>query len=401
MKLRAIIKSIDWEALLLAFFIFCACKPYFMWTINYIVPLLMNILSIFILFRHTDIKGKNSGLFVFWSGGLLFFSIINLNLDLGRIIILLYVIPVLFVKKVFLKKIYYYLIRIFAVILSLSLLSWFGSKFGFVSSTSVIPPLNPLMEYDYQVYPFFVVPMSFQEAFISRFHGLFDEPGVVGTYCMMFLYIEEFNIKKWYNIPLLAAGICSFSIAFIIGSIVCGFFVLMSRKVKYSIYVLFLLIGFVIVTRDIPIFQDLIYARLEWNKDTGNIAGENRSKNNEDVYLNSIRGTSEYFFGVQDQTKLQQFEGSWGYRTIILRNGLVFLLFYIFTFAFLALSHRIRTIDFLKFLALLLMVIYQRPDLYDLAKLLLFVYAIELYSETRLVSSNKKQLLYNSSLPVR
>ena len=196
MKLRAIIKSIDWEALLLAFFIFCACKPYFMWTINYIVPLLMNILSIFILFRHTDIKGKNSGLFVFWSGGLLFFSIINLNLDLGRIIILLYVIPVLFVKKVFLKKIYYYLIRIFAVILSLSLLSWFGSKFGFVSSTSVIPPLNPLMEYDYQVYPFFVVPMSFQEAFISRFHGLFDEPGVVGTYCMMFLYIEEFMLES-------------------------------------------------------------------------------------------------------------------------------------------------------------------------------------------------------------
>lgn len=393
MKLIAIIKNIEWEALLLAFFVFCACHPYFMWTINFIVPLAMKLLSIVILYRHTNLKGKNAGIFILWSGGLLISSILNFNLNLARIIDLLYVIPALFVNKPFLKKTYCYLVRVFSIFLSLSLLSWLGSKVGLVHSVGIIPPLNPTMEYDYEVFPLCVVPLSLEEAFVTRFHGLFDEPGVVGTYCMMFLYIEEFNLKKWYNIPLLIAGIASFSIAFVFGALVCGLFVLFTRKLKYSFRVVILLIVGVFFTKDIPIFQDLIYARLEWDSDKESIAGDNRTKDGQDLYLSSIRGSYEYYFGVQDKNKLQAFEGSWGYKNIILRDGLVFLLFYIFTFVFLALSRKIKPVDLWKFLALLLMVIYQRPDLYDLAKILLFVYLIDLYAEQKQIENSCKKRL--------
>lgn len=53
-------------------------------------------------------------------------------------------------------------------------------------------------------------------AFLNRLCGMFQEPGFVGTMGALFLLGDKLTLKKWENMIILIAGVCSFSLAFVL-----------------------------------------------------------------------------------------------------------------------------------------------------------------------------------------
>jgi predicted RNA-binding protein with RPS1 domain len=87
---------------------------------------------------------------------------------------------------------------------------------------SLIDPLNPLKDFLYKQYPFLVMPNEVINVEFPRFYGVFDEPGVIGTFAGIMLFAERYNLKKISNIILFVSGVFSFSLFFILLSAVIG-----------------------------------------------------------------------------------------------------------------------------------------------------------------------------------
>lgn len=101
---------------------------------------------------------------------------------------------------------------------------------------------------------------------VDRFYGVFDEPGVLGTIGAILLYVNKYDLKKWYNVALLLGGIFTFSLAFYI-LIIIGMVIYFSKDIKKTVIGIFVfLIAIVIVfvmLHDNPSFQQHIVARLD------------------------------------------------------------------------------------------------------------------------------------------
>ena len=76
----------------------------------------------------------------------------------------------------------------------------------------------------------------------------------------------------------------------------------------------------------------LIWDRLEYDKTQGMISGDNRADSSLKSYFNSIQGTSQYWWGVDNKRQLANFSDSAGYRNAILSNGAVVCIMYLLFF---------------------------------------------------------------------
>ena len=116
----------------------------------------------------------------------------------------------------------------------------------------------------------------------------------------------------------------------------------------------------------------LIWDRLEYDKTQGMISGDNRADSSLKSYFNSIQGTSQYWWGVDNKRQLANFSDSAGYRNAILSNGAVVCIMYLLFFVLYALN-RIKSIWYiLIFITLLLATLYQRPGLFSVNYIFLF-----------------------------
>lgn len=355
---------------LVAVLFFLMLKPVFVWRMN---MFFVTYLLVFILFLNYDKNRKNNILLFFL---LLILSIgpIHDGKNIFGILsaILFAFIP--FVKVNFLNKTYRIFKLIFVTITTISLVIWIGLFLGVSFPSTVVPPLNDLKTYNYLSYTFLVVPMNF--ASFGRFCCVFDEPGAVGTYSLIMLFISNFDLKKIENIIILIAGICSLSLFFFVGLFffLCFKVFFIGNSLKNRVIMIASLLVFVISILTVPVLNEAIGARIEFDKTSGKFVGDNRSGDLLDNHIETIRGTNAYYWGDTD-SNIEFFAAHAGLQTAILRYGVVFIILY-FVFYFCFAYSRTTKRGQLLFMILLLATLYQRPAFVSPGYLFLFTCAV-------------------------
>ena len=351
-------------------------QPYYFWGMR-MVPI--KFLFFLLIIPYFKVEKRNGMLFLLLLGA---YSIVALvkgaNIFGSLEFLLLAFIP--FLKTSFVKQTYGFFTLFYASLMSVSLIVWGLVMAGFSLPNHIIDPLNELKHYVYIAYPFLVVPTmdTLEDAVLlnfMKFHSVFDESGVVGTISLIILYINSFNLKKWYNIIILISGIVSFSLFFYACALGYSFFYLFKNvKIQFH-HILAMVAGisvFIILVNSSPMLYDLIGKRFEYDKTEKKFVGDNRADDDLKRYVDNIRGTSVYFWG-DTPANIVKFSESAGYRNIILRYGAVFFaLFILFWILYAKSELQNDKKSFIVFIVLFIAIQYQRPGVNAVEYLFLY-----------------------------
>ena len=294
-----------------------------------------------------------------------------------------------FAKESYSRSVYSFFLIIYVFFVGIGLLSWLGALIGIIPPIGSIEALNSMKSYNYSVYPFFVSLAGFP---LLRFHGPFDEPGVVGTISGILLCIEQFNFKNKKSIILLLSGLCSLSLFFyvLLGVYYIMYYALKKRGTLRTVFAVALVLGGFMLIQRVPVLQEAVGARLEWDSERGTLVGDNRINNEiAQDYLNSIAGTRQFWFGIDDKEGyLDSIAGSSSFVTVILLNGMVFVILYLLFFILYANYYRRQWSSVILFLVVFISTIYQRPNTFQMLYMFLFTYLAKIDS---IMAATEKQ----------
>ena len=137
----------------------------------------------------------------------------------------------------------------------------------------------------YKIYPFASQwthtwgPASYE----MRMCGIYNEPGVVGTFCAFFLCAENFKLKgNWKNWILLVGGLFSFSVAFYVLVFIHFISKLASLRKKYFLMFFAIVFGYLVFI-NIPISNsDIRHVQDRLTFTEGRLKGDNRTNDRYD-----------------------------------------------------------------------------------------------------------------------
>lgn len=346
-----------------AILIFLLMEPGIMWGID---PTLFRIALIFVLLLKLDLRERTDLILFVFFFLLLSINPISHNYSLFGFVYFTTLALIPFANNIFLS----YSFRLFKWLLSIvtliSLIFWIliiivGIDFPY----TVIDPLNELKDYTYRSYGFLLVPQTILNFDLIKFNCVFDEPGVVGTYSLLMLFSDNFNWKNRENWIYLASGAASFSFFFYLGLIMLLLMNLFTSKAKkkYKILAVAFSLAIVVGIQTVPILYDMVGYRLEYDSDTGKLAGDNRSSEDLDNYIVSISGSSAYLWGASEDV-VEYYQRHAGLSTAILRYGVVMIILYILFFTlYCYYKSRERLKATFIFLLVMMMTLYQRPGI--------------------------------------
>lgn len=283
--------------------------------------------------------------------------------------------PLLFIPfatDAFNKKVYENYLNIYCVIIGLSLIVWVFALIGALSPMRIIKPLNELKDYNYRVYPLLV--MAENGSF--RFSGLFDEPGVIGTISGLLLCCQR-KLKSKQSFVLLLSGICSFSLFFYL--VVAVYYtyhqLVEGGKVKnIAVYIVVAGVALLVVFST-PTLSELIVSRLTWDSDTGMFAGDNRASGYAWDLFDRIKGTHQFWFGIDDKWEFHEKVGfSSSFINVVIMYGVLFFSLIILFYLLYGYVYKVTSLGFLLFLFVLLATLYQRPGIFNPELLFLWIY---------------------------
>lgn len=364
-----------------AFWLYLLLFPYFIWPVAEYSSWLLS-LPLFILFFLHQSKKINLSFFLFYAAICLIAALCGGSNFLG---IIMFMTTAFFFSTddYFLINVYkkYRLIFIFFITLSLIVYALVALGVPLSYRVSPPPPRNTI-DYDFYIYPFYANPsvLDWRDLIIERFNGLFDEPGTVGTSCMLLLFIEKFNFRKVGNIILLIAGLLSFSLYFYGVLFIALSFRLFTGKAEVRtkvIYALFILAGLYATSQN-ELTNQLIWKRFEWDKSERTIVGDDRSDYELTKYVKSVRGTSAYFWGSPD--KLDSFQGSASLEKEIVAHGFVVVALFFVFYALFSLKYMKFSREWILFYIVFVATLYNRPSFFSYERLLMFNMAIFAYS---------------------
>lgn len=356
------------------FLLFVLSAPYFFW------PLLRNvfgmftvggILAIVFLFNKTIYSKKNTLLFVFFFvTAVLYWLTSGHNFNFFLLLLPSLVIP--FCSDEFAYKTYQSFFTIFSIVISLSIIEYILAVLGVLSPVFSIAPLNSLKLDTYQVY-FTLVTIRTPPI---RFHGPYDEPGMVGTISAILLCVERFNFKDKKVLITLIAGILSLSLFFYVSVIIC--WALNKFKTRISVTSMVVIIAAlfvsVIIVQQIPVLNEYIAERLTFDSDQG-FSGNNRiNMLIVNDYLNSMRGNTLWFGITDKEYYMSLVEGSSSIFSTIIVHGLLFFIVYFLFFVIYAWRYRKSVISFVIFLVVFTATSFQRPSEFSIFYVFLFTY---------------------------
>lgn len=362
--------------------LFLLIPPYFMWGMfsDNAIKIFFSVFfcGIFFIYKESE-NDKNQGLkalFIFTLLYYIFGGIINGQSNVfgvcARMMMLLYVfIP--FAKKEFAVSVYNKFLTIYAIVISISLLSYIGAQLGYLH------PIGNLVvgqhNRAYTIYPLLVLDSDFD---FLRFYGPFNEPGVVGTLAAVLLCTQKFNFKDWRTSVILVSGMLSMSL-FFFGLVVCyGFIYIVFVKRRFVVALLFvgLFAGFYMQTKDDTILYNTLWQRFEWDETEHQFKGDNRKNEAVDKFYDELKTKPSFWFG-SSQSEVERFwrlvEETSSYKVIVLNSGMLFLFLYLLFFVILARRYADNNLRLALFVLVLLANTYQRPDVYS--ELMLFLYS--------------------------
>lgn len=389
------------ESWIVAILIFLSMSPYFVWELNNLYFYIFILPTIIIFAMHFKIKNiQESLLFLFFFIILILAAICSRSNIIGiSAMAILSIIP--FVSQSFFLSSYSKLRKLLVVVLGISALMWILFQIGIPLPHYNILALNSLKNYNYIAYPLMITvdPFSLSSdaaSLIMRFHGPFDEPGVVGTISFIFLLIEKFNLNRKNNIIFLISGLLSLSLFFYVATAVYIIYSVFAtnKKVINKFAIILIVIVFFIIFRNNEFIDSLIWNRLEWNSSTSTIQGDNRASSYLNYLYNNKKGTIEYFFGIRDRTQIKDILDSASYKTAVLMYGFVSCFLYLIFFSILS----FRKIGFNKssimFILFMMLTFYQRPAFYQLYFIYLFVAVVFIHAQKH----NIKNSIYTDSM---
>ncbi|GBU08437.1 hypothetical protein AwDysgo_17680 [Bacteroidales bacterium] len=146
-----------------------------------------------------------------------------------------------------------FLLNITSFIFLFGIIEYFLIMFGLVGASGVV---SNEKDYIYYTYTFNVIPEFEVVGTFYRFCSLFNEPGVVGTFCGLVLYVLPFNSFRLYI--FIFAGIISFSLAFYV---LLFMFLIFSFNLKRGLIIIGLMALFISVF-GVEIFEKHILSRV-------------------------------------------------------------------------------------------------------------------------------------------
>ena len=400
----------DYTCLLLALFLFVLLYPYFLWGMfsSKIVSLTIKVgITLFVLLRYSKrLSSKEVKLVALYEFIWLLYVFLNLtrhgsnfNGVVSQIPICLYV-SVCVMDTTAMKKIGNYLISIVSLVMGIGMVFYILSLVGLsIPSFGVIEHYSQA-DRTYTVYPFYVMENTNVFASAFRFCGPFDEPGVVGTLSIFFLYILRFDFKDWRTWICLIAGVLSFSFFFYVMVIIYWVtnFAFFQKSVWSILLVLALFGGLYYYTKDNVIIKAIIWQRFEWVDQEGKFMGDNRMVESGEFVYEQIRGTADYWWGLSED-KSRWFwdfaEGSSSYKTVIATNGMVFFVLYLFFFILMGWYYKGSKVDYLVFISLIIVCFYQRTNIYSVPYMFLYAYLARLKEIQRIESRSSESFSLN------
>lgn len=135
----------------------------------------------------------------------------------------------------------------------------------------------------YELYMGVAVMLKSSGGELPRLCGLFREPGFVGTVGALYLLGDKFNLKKWENLSIFIACICTFSVAFYV-LLICGLLlkIVMAattpKKLVSGILATVLLVSAYLVFINVPLAPSSPFAELQQRLTLteDGLAGDNR-----------------------------------------------------------------------------------------------------------------------------
>lgn len=352
------------EASILAILLFFTTQPYFIWPYIQFLVFVSLAISLFCLLQ-IDIKSSRRKLpFLILFIAYLILSI-HRGAQIGGTLLYLSLSFIPYIKALLLKNTYkcFYVIIVF--VFAISILSYISVGTGLQTPIGQIEPLNDIKNYNYLEYIFLVIPGHLTD--LGRFCSVYDEPGVVGTISALILCIERFNLRKTGNIIIMVAGFLSFSLFFFL---ISAIFILYSLQNKHKLVFLLAVLALYYFTKDNDIANIYIWDRLELS-DNGTISGDNR---NSDALLDlweRSKMNPQILFGygwdyVEDYTE------SASLQLFILRDGIIFVILYLWSYLFMAKNLLKSYRKCLLFFLIMFGTLYQRPGFCNADFTLLF-----------------------------
>lgn len=257
-----------------------------------------------------------------------------------------------------------YFIRIFAIVLVPGLVIYF-LRFHFDFPFKEIDAINPLKTYNYLTFAGSIFPNT-SSLLSLRFHGVYDEPGALGTYAALILGIDRFR-NKIPCIIILFSGIISFSLAFYVLALFNAIFIFKNKFIWIVFIIAALLIG--ASNED---FKTMILSRIAFTEE--GLSGDNRDnvqfKQEFDKFI-SIGNSISLILG--NGSSASHYAGGAGgssLRMLIYDYGILGFLLSLCVYFIIFLKHR-TTSNFMVMIAFFLSM-YQRPGIYVWGFLLIF-----------------------------
>lgn len=209
----------------------------------------------------------------------------------------------------------------------------------------------------------------------DRFYSVFDEPGVLGTLGALLLYVNKYDLKKWYNFAIFIGGIFTFSLAFYI-LLICGLIIHFSKNLrKLFLGMIIFVVCFVIVymiLQDNADFQQHILARLDKYDTISELINGRDSEFVQRNFTAMLSNPITALFGYGNDSLIGA-GTSISYMRWLLRYGV--LGFIIMCFVFISVI-RPDNKEKVGFCLLLLLSFLQRPSVFNTAFVLLVVICV-------------------------
>lgn len=366
---------------------FLSAKPWFIWGRSYVevIVLFFFIISRLFVMKNSMTK-KNVYPTIFYIILAIYIYILNAS-DLSNAFsqTCTKIIPVcLFLQfKIDEKKLFINgFTTIFSAVLLVSLFSFALFQCGFSLPYSRISHADAHYSEFYNYYTFII---DGHLGLFTRFRSIFTEPGHVGMFAAILLYINNFRLSIWKYIALVVSIIWSFSLAayilVLLGLIL--FLIFNNRTRRYclliplALMVIYFSVRIYYKNNSDSIISELIISRLEMTDD-GNIKGNNRNTRDFLTYYMTFKGTSQYIIGLGSDkyAHLPFLSGNASYKNFILEHGIIGVVLLI---AFgMSLIRAYPSAKYLGLFILYLAAFLQRP--YALWEVELFLYVAYSYN---------------------
>ena len=363
---------------LLVGIVFCLNPPWFIWDYSYALASVFVLSLFFLCFNrillYPMLFANHLLLFIVC---VLFFVVFGGmgEFRLSSVVTLLTFFLLFFISEDEKIKTLKLITNILAVVILVSLTAWLTNKYIFKL------PMYGYLEYGKgkgdagDILLNYILFIDYSSDTVSRFYSVFDEPGVLGTLSAFILFANKYNFRKRNNIIILIGGLFTFSLAFILISMI-GMMIL---NVKRGLAILKAALGLVIllgltflVLKEDETFNAVVVDRIV---NIGEFGVDSRTSEGLNYFFNNFISSSDFYLGLgtdffnQNPTLL---EGQ-GYKIFVIEYGLagIVILFFMYKSFFkqnYILGYSCLAIFFLSFL--------QRPFLFTPWQLIMFSLAI-------------------------